>query len=372
MGTLARAAALALLVASLGCAPEDVPAPAPRLGVPPALEPALRTAPWPEGRFWSTAPLRPYSRARDLETLLLSTRSRAFDGVVVPGRTVLLYERWVPPYPADLLPLLRGDLKPAFGGGTGLVALPLTVDAPVLVYRQDWWTAHELPPPSNLPGLREALLILRARGLAVGRPLVTSVPSPALFWSLLSSEEGEVREALHRYAPVHTLEFLREFQLEALTPRDALGELERGRAAAAFVLASDAQRLLSDGRTDGAQFVAAPLPSRAGAASVFDGWCLVGPGPGGRDRAHLESLLSPSVQRHLAERGFCPSASAVAAPGGTAYAALGRTRLILAPGGGTAALLEGALADVLQGGVEPEVALRRAEARREALSGRAP
>jgi len=348
-----------------GCvAPPTSPAP-PRLGVPPVLESSLATAPWPRGTDWSVASLRPYSRARDLEALLLSTHSKAFEAVVVPARVAPLYGAWAVPLPTGLAPLLRRDAAELLEAPGAPAALPLTLDGPVLIYRADWWRTEPLPPPSTSAGLREALLSLRSWRKGLDRPLQSAVPEAVLLRSLEGCAEGEVRAGLYRYATVHALETMREFALTQRSPRAIASDLAEGRTAAAILNASDAARLLAEPGPTARLLAAVPLPSRAGAVVLYDGWCLMGISPRGVERRHLEALLSREVQSYLAARGNYPAAEASEKPGGQAFAALARTRLVALPESWEeTALLEGAIADVLQGGLEPEEALRRAEASR--------
>jgi len=358
-----------LVVAGMGSgcvAPPPAQAP-PRLGVPPVLESALATAPWSRGSSWSIAALRPYSRARDLEALLLSTHSKAFDAVVVPARVAPLYGAWAEPLPPGLAPLLRRDVAAILEAPGTPAALPLTLDGAVLVYRADWWRNEPIPPPSSSAGLREALLSLRSWRKGLDRPLQSAIPEGVLLRSLEGCAEGEVRPGLYRYAIIHALEMMREFGLTQRTPRAVASDLAEGRTAAAFLDASDAARLLAEPGPSSRLLAAVPLPSRAGAVVVNDGWCLMGVSKGGVDRRHLEALLSREVQSYLAARGHYPAAEASEKPGGQAFAALAKTRLVALPESWEeTTLLEGAIADVLQGGMEPEEALRRAEARRAA------
>ncbi len=356
-------AALALLlplVAALACGPaRGAPSP-PRLGVPPALETTFNTAPWPQGARWGVVGLRPYARAHDLEVLLFSTRSRAFDGLVVQARFIPLFARWSEPYPAELGRGLAPDLARAVESPRGLTALPLTADGPVLLYREAWWREHAMPPPSALAGLREDLLFLRSWRPGLAAPLQSAVPETLLLWSLSASYEGEVFPAFYRDATVQALGLMKEFGLHARDPRAVWEDLAKGRSGAAFLMASDAARLAA---STGGGLAAVPLPSAFGAIAVNDGWCLMGTER--RATPVLEALLSRDVQTHLARRGHFPASSAVERPAGAAFEALARTRLVGVPVvWEDEVVLAEAIDDALEGGVDPEAALRRAEARR--------
>lgn len=280
--------------------------------------------------------------------------------MVVPGRTLPRYKAWLEPLQSDLPPEVRSDLASALKTEAGLLAVPLTLDAPLLVYRADLWQVARLPVPTSTAALREALLFLRAHGKGGSTPLVSTVPEGVLLRSLSASAEGEVQESLHRFSSVHTLEFMREFRLTARSQDEVAQAFSMGQCAAAFLMASDVARIHS---SDSLKVL--PLPSRLTPIAIYDGWCAVGV-PGKRwGASNPLELLSPQLQAALASGGQLPVLPAAEKKHGEVEEAMATTRLVLASGDSSAeAALEGAFLDVFGGGVEPEEALRRAEARR--------
>lgn len=356
----------------LRCAPTPPPTEAPRLGVPPVLAGALSRALSPEAvpksqRPWTVVALRPYTRARDLEALLLSTRSKAYDGLVVPGRVLPRYEGWLEPFGGNLPREVRRDLAEALTTKKGLLAVPLTVDAPVLVYRADLWRENNLPAPTSSDVLREAVLLLKSRGVAHRTPLLSTVPEGVLLRSLAASAEGQAHDSLHRFSSVRAMELMGEFRLVERRGDEVAQALTGGQCAAAFLLASDAARLLPSERIK-----VIPLPSREAPLAIFDGWCAIGV-PGNRWSVNRPlELLTPWTQAAIAANGNLPVLPSPNSLDRQIFEALRTTRLFVAPGNSAAeTALEGALSDVFSGGVAPEEALRRAEARR-TRSGEAP
>jgi ABC-type glycerol-3-phosphate transport system substrate-binding protein len=354
-----------VILAMMACGTKDEWRPAARLGVPPQLETLFAAASWPGSPPFSAVPLRPYERAHDLEILLLSTHSTAFDGIVVQARFAPLFSQWTKPFPKSMEEGLRPDLAASLEGQDGLLALPLTVDAPVLVYRKDLWRKYFLPEPSNLAGLREDMIALRSWRKESGQPLCSSVPETLLFWSLAASFDGENSSSLYSSSKVHVLRFLNEFGLKTKEPRDAWNALASGQAAAAFMMASQAASLWREDGPLGQSAAVAPLPSAFGAMAVNDGWCVVGESLPAQAPGVAKSLVSYDFQAAVSKAGFLPVLATAPKPDGAAFTALSRTKLISFPiGWEEGAFLRQAIADVLEGNVDSEEALRRAEARR--------
>ncbi len=354
----------------LACGMKDEWRPAPRLGVPPQLESLFASATWPSSAPVSAVPLRPYERAHDLEVLLLSTHSAAFDGIVVQARFAPLFSQWTKPFPLSLGDGLRPDVAASLECANGLMALPLTADAPVLVYRKDLWKKYSLPEPSNLAGLREDMIALRSWGKEADQPLCSSVPEALLFWSLAASFDGENSSSIYSSSKVHVLRFIGEFGLRAKEPREAWNALASGQTAAAFMMASQAAALWRESGPLSQSAAVAPLPSAFGAIAVNDGWCVVGESLPLEAPDAAKALVSYDFQASVFKAGFLPVLAAAPKPDGAPFLALSRTKLISFPiGWEEESFLQQAIADVLEGDVDPEEALRRAEARRVGSGG---
>ena len=363
-----RARALFIILSAIllaSCGTKEEWRPATRLGVPPQLESLFAGAKWPSASPFSAVPLRPYDRAHDLEILLLSTKSNAYDGIVVQARFVPLFSQWTRPFSKRLGDGLRPDVAASLEGAGGLLALPLTVDAPVLVYRRDLWKKYSMPEPDNLAGLREDMVAWRSWRGDFSPALRSSVPETILFWSLAASFEGENSNALYRASTVHVLRFMREFGLREKEARDVWNSLSSGEAAAAFMMASQAAALWLEGGPLDQEAGVAPLPSSFGAMAVNDGWCVVGDSMSAESPGVSAALVSAGFQEEVAKAGSCPALSSVPVPSTPPFSALSRTKLISVPAGWEEeTFLRQAIADALEGNIDPEEALRRAEARR--------
>ena len=242
-----------------------------RVAVPPVLAPALGSFCEPGQRPTDFVEMHPYGRARDLEVLLFSSGSLAFQGVVVPGRSLPSLHPWLTALSLALPEGVRPDVVRSLGGASPL-AVPLTVDFGVLVVRKDVWSALALPPPSNLASLREVILILRSKDPALRSGIGTGLPVDELFWDLSWSFEGRADTRLYTFPKVHVLEFLREFHLDrTLAPGKAtLEELQTGRTVALFTSLQRGLQLESED----ARLAILPLPSATGKALAFyNGWC---------------------------------------------------------------------------------------------------
>ncbi len=353
------------IVLLAACGAKEEWRPATRLGVPPQLESLFAGAKWPSAYSFSAVPLRPYDRAHDLEILLLSTKSNAYDGIVVQARFVPLFSQWTKPFSKKLEDGIRPDLAESLEGAGGLLALPLTIDAPVLVYRKDLWKKYSMSEPGNLAGLREDMIAWRSWRGDASPALLSSVPETILFWSLAASFEGENSNALYRSSTVHVLRFMREFGLREKGARNAWGSLSSGETAAAFMMASQAAALWQEGGPMDQVAAIVPLPSSFGAMAVNDGWCVVGYSLPEEAPGVSAALVSPDFQGEVAKAGSCPALSSVPAPAVPPFSALSKTRVIAVPAGWEEeTFLRQAIADALEGNVDPEEALRRAEARR--------
>ncbi len=334
-----------------------------RVAVPPVLAPALSSVTGSErGDSVEFVEMHPYARARDLEVLLFASDSMAFQGVVIPGRSVPLLRPWLVKMSVKLPGEIRGDIARTMDSSSPL-AFPLTTDFGVLVTRSDLWRSLALPPPTSLAGLREALLALRSREAATRSEIVTDLPIDELFWDLSWSFEERADPGLYTFPKVHVLEFIREFRLDRQLASDdeVAEELRTGRSAAAFTSLQRGLRLCAkDSRLS-----VLPLPSGRGRAlALYNGWCLAKLSADAEVERKMARFMTPSVQRQLAAGGWVSVLSTVpvAASGRDAWAS---TELHAAPDLGAAGdeIVLGALLDATQGPMTAEEALRRGAAR---------
>jgi len=312
--------------------------------------------------------MHPYARARDLEVLLFSSGSLAFQGVVIPGRSLPSLHPWLTVLSLVLPKEVRPDVVRSLGGASAL-AVPLTMDFGVLVIRRDLWAGLALPPPSNLASLREACLVVRSKEPATQSGIAADLPVDELFWDLAWSFEGRADTELYTFPKVHVLEFIREFHLGRTLPtaKASLDELQRGRSVALFTSLQRGLQLCSQDP----RLAILALPSASGKAlALYNGWCLVKLS-GNRDvEPGMARFVMLPFQRHLSDRGWVPALSSL--PGPVAgRTALERTELYPAPDleeGGDEIVL-GAILDATQGPMAPEEALRRGAARLRAREG---
>ena len=306
--------------------------------------------------------MHPYGRARDLEVLLFSSGSAAFQGVVVPGRYIPLLRPWLTPMPEARSKNVRPDVARSLGAASPL-GWPLTVNFGVLVIRRDLWNLPSVPPPSTLAGLREALLALRSLEPMARQAVVTDLPLDELFWDLAWSFEGKADLGLYTFPKVRVLEFIREFQLDRalLEEREVADELTTGRSAAVFTSLQRGLEL----RSRNSSLAILPLPAKGGRAlALYSGWCLLKLS-GGRDvERAMGSLLTHPLQKRLAEAGWMSPLISQWVPA-AARDAWEKTELYAAPDLGAAGdeIVMGALLDATQGPMTPEESLRRGAAR---------
>lgn len=359
--------AIPLLLLSSGCGPQSAPAREYRVAVPPPLLSIFQESGLTGRQGLSFAALRPYSRARDLEVLLFSSRSTAFDAVVLPGRYLPGLRPWLGTFPGGAPAGVRADVAESVGG-VRPYALPLTIDFGVMVIRRDLWSSYSLPSPTSVAGLRDAMMTVKARVPGMLEPIASDLPMDELFWDLSWSFEGEAAAALYTFPKVHVLEFLREFGV-GRPGNGAIGaeaSLEKGACAVAF---TSLHRAASMCRRD-RRLALCPLPARSGRAQVlYNGWCLARPEDGGGAGGALRTLEAEPFQEHLARSGFIGARPAREAPPAEVDFALRRTEIHGAPDlgpGGDEVVLE-ALKDATETGMSAEEALRRGAARLEQI-----
>ncbi len=321
-------------------------------------------------------PLRPYDRARDLEVLLLSSGSTAFSGMVLPGRSVFLMRKWISPMPMDWLKGVRPDVASCLKSAHGALALPLTLDGVVLVYRGDWWRDLKLPPPDSLAALRDDLLTLRSSHGTIQKPLRCEVPVDELFWDLAWSFEGAADPSIYTYPKVHALGFIQEFDLTSGSgsAAGAFDALLKGEAAAVFARGAAVRAFLSAHPGDADRLSVAPVPSTKGGRAVclYNGLCLVRPASFGEAPAAWNGFLFSPYQEHLDKAGLeSVLHDQAAAPGDVVRSALAATRFHPPPDLGEmgAEFVHGAILDATKAGLSPEEALRRAAARQRLRGG---
>ena len=362
------ASALLLLTAVLACSRSGPVRTAQRVGVPPEMLHVLEGGPDTGAGPIQYVALRPYDRARDLEVLLFASGSPVFSAIVMPGRWVPLLSAWVQPFRAKGFERVRPDVPGCLRSPGGLLALPITLDGILLVYRADLWKELRLPAPHTLTSLREAAIHLEARRPEMKRAIVSDVPVDQLFWGLAWSYEGQASPAVYSYPKLHALRFMKEFGLVPGPGPEPTGEqlITQGRSAALFCPASEARKLLVRSSPYSEKLRAVRIPAmQAMGHCIYAGWCLARPLEGGFEKGSGSGMAGEKYQGYLRDSGFVPVLQGEALPGDDISSAFSATVFHPPPdlGEGGDEVVMGAILDAAQGPVDAEEALRRAEAR---------
>lgn len=306
--------------------------------------------------------LRPEERARNLEVLIFSTRSSAFDCVVVPAPTAPILEKWADPFPISWGTGIKPQILGQFIRNDALYALPVTLDFPVFLYKEEVFREDGFDPPGSLGGLRDFLRKL-SRKKAAG--VVSTLPEEILFLSLLASEEGSVPVSFYDRSSVGLLDLFYELDLQPVTPVDARLSLENGDSVAAFVQLSEAGRMIKEARDKRIFLKASPLPSTGKKAfSIFNGLCLMGYGLEKKEMNALRSFVEEPFQPDLIQTGYVPVLDKEYQIGPLREAVASTTVVPLPFNWEECEILKDAIRDVLNNGLAPEGSLRRAEGRR--------
>lgn len=305
--------------------------------------------------------LKPEERARNLEVLIFSTRSSAFDCVIVPAPTAPILEKWADPFPMEWAQEVRPEVLGQFVREGKLFALPLTLDFPVFVYREDVFRDNGLPLPESLGAMRDSLRKLSRKRNA---GLLSTVPEETLFISLLASEEGSAPVRFYSRSAINLMDLFYEFDLRPVTALDARLGIGRGEAVGAFVQLSEVGRIMKESRDKGVFLKVSPLPATGKNMAVYNGLCLMGYGLGGKNLKALRSFVEEPFQSGLVAAGYAPVLKKDYQIGAL-KAAVDPTVIIPCPfGWEECEILRDAIKDVLVNGLAPEGSLRRAEARR--------
>jgi hypothetical protein len=361
-------AVMAAVVLSLSCSRSAPVRNARRVGVPPDMLRVLEDGPDAGMGPIQFVALRPYDRARDLEVLLFASGSPVFSGIVLPGRWVPLVSAWAEPFPSKGFAKVRPDVIESLKSDKELLALPITLDGGLLVYRADLWDEHRLPAPRSLAALREAVLHLGARRPELSKPIVSDVPADQLFWDLAWSYEGQASPELYSYPKLHALGFIKEFGLAQGQGPEPSGEqlLLQGRSAALFCMALEARKLLAPGAPLGGKLRVARIPSmQASGHCIYAGWCLARPAGSDLGTGNWAGMCGERYQRCLKEHGCEPVLEDGKEGGDGVSRAFASTQFHAPPdlGEGGDEIVLGAILDATQGSMDAEEALRRAEAR---------
>jgi hypothetical protein len=310
--------------------------------------------------------LKPEERARNLEVLIFSTRSSAFDCVVVPAPTAPILEKWADPFPISWGEGIRSEILSQFVRNGSLYALPVTLDFPVILYREDVFREEGAGVPGNLGELRGIL-----RKLSKKRPagIVSTLPEEILFLSLLACDENAAPARFYDRSSVGLLDFFYEFDLRPLSAQDASLFFEKEEAVAAFVQLSEAGRLIAEMKNKRIFLKAGPLPSTEKAYSIFNGLCLMGYGLEKKEMSALRSFVGEPFQPDLIRAGCVPVLDKDYQIGPLGEAVASTTVIPLPFGWEECEVLKEAIRDVLVNGLAPEGSLRRAEGRRKNMKG---
>ena len=364
------ALALALALAMAGCGPPVPPAQPVRVAAPPLLAATFSSFPGGGSPPLEFIPLQPYSRARDLEVLLFSSGSQAFQGVILPARYIPFVATWLDPFDGALPSAVRPDVAESVGGPKRPLCLPLTFDCGAMVVRHDLWSQFGLPRPTSLAALRDAALTLRARRGDMEDVIVSDLPVDELFWDLAWSFEGAPDPELYKPAKVHALKFIQEFGgVRGVGAQQGERDLSDGKAA---VLFTSCQRAIELCRSD-RRLAPWPIPSTRGRAyAIYSGWCLAKEDcPADVERA-IASLMGQGFQAFIRKGGLIPTAAKEDAGETIGGPILDNTTVHGAPmlGASGDEIVNEAILDATQGQMLAEEALRRAAARLQAQGGK--
>lgn len=357
--------ALWIVLSAASCAPRpEPPHDLPRTASAPGLVRVIQAGAAHGGIDWTFAPLTPQARARDLEVLLFSSGSTAYDGYVLRASSLHLLKPWLQAVEPAAKDTLRAGLAPCVPVREGRwLALPLTADAVVLALREkgggpadptldalERWCRDDLPG-----GTAEA-------------SLGSTVPPLDLFWALALGQGPRKAGPGDVYGPgqIRALTFLQEHHLRpAAEPQEALDAFLQGRVRCVFLWASEVKGLVARARSAEVDCRIVEVPHEGEQASALYGGFVWARPSSLATPLDGRVLLGAAVQETLALAGHLPAAAGVPSGSPEAEGALGRTLLLAPPDLGERGqeILEGALLDTLEAGFSPEEALRRAQAR---------
>lgn len=247
--------------------------------------------------------LKPEERVKNLEILLFSTKSSAFDGIVVPARTAPVLKEWASPFPSEWQEDINKEVVSIFKTENGIYALPLNLDFPVFVYIKE--NFDNLLEPKNLGILRDDLRYLK-KTKKIKAGLLSSVPEEILFLSLLSSERGVPPDRLYDYHSLKLMEFFKEFDLSQIKIHQVESSLIRGDSVAAFVNLSECFSLSQKIKKQGFTLIVTPLPATSKSFSIFDGFCLMGYNFESKKMGKIKHFIEKEFQLEFLQRGFTP------------------------------------------------------------------
>lgn len=247
--------------------------------------------------------LKPDERVKNLEVLLFSTKSSAFDSIVVPAKTAQVLKKWAVCFPLEWKKNLNKEVSDLFITDEGIYALPLNLDFPVFVYLKEPFSL--LPEPKNLGFLRNDLRHLQRKKL-IKNGLVSTVSEEILFLSLLASERGIPPERFYDYHSLKLMEFFQEFSLSQIKIHQVESLLMSGEAVSAFVKLSEVPLLLERLKKQNLTVVVSPLPSTLKSFSIYDGFCLMRYNDDENRLKLLKHLVDDDFQNRFLTRGIFP------------------------------------------------------------------
>lgn len=250
--------------------------------------------------------LKPEERVKNLEVLLFSTKSSAFDGIVVPAKTAPVLKKWAVCFPQEWKNNLNKGVLDLFTTDEGIYALPLNLDFPVFVYLKEPFTS--LPEPKNLGFLRDDLRYLKRRKMTK-EGLVSTVSEEILFLSLLASERGIPPDRFYDYHSLKLMEFFQEFSLYKMKIHQVESMLLNGNAVSALVKLSECPLLVEKLEKQNIEVVVSPLPSTLKSFSIYDGFCLMRYNKDESRLKLLKHLVEEDFQKRFFSRGITPIAN---------------------------------------------------------------
>lgn len=304
--------------------------------------------------------LKPEERITSLELLLFSTRSAAFDALIIESPKTTLLKEWASDFDVKWANQIKDEIKKPFLTENGIYALPLTLDFPVFVYRKD--SFEKLEKPKNLGILRDDIFLIRKK-TKQSALLLSSIKEEILFLSLLASEMGIPPNRFYNYHSVKLMGFFSDFYLtKSPFSRVELSFL-KGECVAAFIKLSEVGGLYEKLKKQGIIIEVEPLPSTLKSYALYDGFCLMGYGFEKKKIEPLKYFVSENFQKNFLNKGFFPSINIDLKDDATKKV-IEKTAILHSPfEWEETSFLKDAIEDVLLNGRESESALIRAEAR---------
>lgn len=312
------------------------------------------------GKLFHLIKLKPEEKLESLQILLFSTKSSAFDFILLKGVQAFSLKRWAKIFPPYFEEKIRDDVLKIYRENDGIFALPITLDFPIFVYKKA--SFKDLYEPKTLGYLKYNLLELQEK--VSSKPLIaSSCDEEILFISLLASDRSLEPERIYDYHSIKLLEFFRDFELKKETIEKILTSFLKEEKVCAFVMLSEAEFLYNNLLKNGIEIEIRPLPSTMQSFALYNGYCLMGYNFSESSLKSIQFFKSNKFEKILMEKGYFPVSSSFSKRGNK-FDAFEKVKFIgPSPSIETLHYLKEAINDVINSGDDVKQALIRAEAR---------